>query len=56
MAVRHRSAPLVGVQFHPESVLTESGRRLLGNWLREVRSGGASVSADDTPGLSIPAR
>jgi para-aminobenzoate synthetase component 2 len=56
MAVRHRSAPLVGVQFHPESVLTEGGRRLLENWLREVRPGGASVSADDTPGLSIPAR
>lgn len=33
MAVRHRDAPLVGVQFHPESVLTEGGHRLLGNWL-----------------------
>ncbi|WP_258065724.1 anthranilate synthase component II [Rathayibacter rathayi] len=36
MAIRHRSAPLVGVQFHPESVLTEGGRRLMQNWLREV--------------------
>ncbi|NQX17098.1 aminodeoxychorismate/anthranilate synthase component II [Rathayibacter sp. VKM Ac-2857] len=36
MAVRHRSAPAVGVQFHPESVLTEGGRRLLANWLTEV--------------------
>jgi anthranilate synthase/aminodeoxychorismate synthase-like glutamine amidotransferase len=34
MAVRHRQLPAEGVQFHPESVLTEEGRRLLGNFLR----------------------
>jgi para-aminobenzoate synthetase component 2 len=33
MAVRHRDLPLHGVQFHPESVLTEGGHRLLANWL-----------------------
>ena len=33
MALRHRSAPVLGVQFHPESVLTEGGYRMLGNWL-----------------------
>lgn len=33
MAVRHVSLPLHGVQFHPESVLTEGGHRLLANWL-----------------------
>jgi para-aminobenzoate synthetase component 2 len=33
MALRHRSLPLEGVQFHPESVLTEGGHRLLANWL-----------------------
>ena len=33
MAVRHATLPLHGVQFHPESVLTEGGHRLLANWL-----------------------
>jgi anthranilate synthase/aminodeoxychorismate synthase-like glutamine amidotransferase len=33
MAVRHRRHPVVGVQFHPESVLTECGYRLLANFL-----------------------
>ena len=36
MGIAHRSAPVVGVQFHPEAVLTEGGHRLLGNWLQSV--------------------
>ncbi len=36
MGVRHRGLPIEGVQFHPESVLTEGGYRLLGNWLETV--------------------
>lgn len=33
MAVRHRQRPVFGVQFHPESILTEHGHALLKNWL-----------------------
>ena len=33
MAVQHRELPLHGVQFHPESVLTQGGHRMLANWL-----------------------
>lgn len=33
MAMQHRELPLYGVQFHPESVLTQGGHRLLANWL-----------------------
>jgi para-aminobenzoate synthetase component 2 len=36
MGVKHKSAPIEGVQFHPESVLTEGGHHLLANWLTEV--------------------
>ncbi|MEW6512070.1 MAG: aminodeoxychorismate/anthranilate synthase component II [Bacteroidota bacterium] len=35
MALRHRSYPLIGVQFHPESILTTEGPRLIKNWLAE---------------------
>jgi para-aminobenzoate synthetase component 2 len=33
MAMRHRTLPLEGVQFHPESVLTQGGHLMLANWL-----------------------
>ena len=33
MAARHRDLPVEGVQFHPDSVLTEHGHRILANWL-----------------------
>ncbi|MDJ1114048.1 anthranilate synthase component II [Microbacterium dauci] len=36
MGVRHRELPIAGVQFHPESVLTEGGYRVLGTWLESV--------------------
>ncbi|WP_396902498.1 aminodeoxychorismate/anthranilate synthase component II [Mycolicibacterium sp.] len=33
MAVRHTTLPIHGVQFHPESILTQGGHRMLANWL-----------------------
>ncbi len=33
MSIQHNSLPISGVQFHPESVLTEHGHKMLGNWL-----------------------
>jgi para-aminobenzoate synthetase component 2 len=36
MGIKHKTAPIEGVQFHPESVLTEGGHQLLANWLRET--------------------
>ncbi|QTX06032.1 anthranilate synthase component II [Agromyces archimandritae] len=45
MGIRHESAPITGVQFHPESVLTEGGYRMLGNWLAAVGLEGARETA-----------
>ena len=41
MAMRHRTLPVEGVQFHPESVLTEGGHRMLANWLAVCGDPGA---------------
>ena len=41
MGIRHRELPIEAVQFHPESVLTESGHRMLANWLTVCGDAGA---------------
>lgn len=43
MGLEHRSRPIVGVQFHPESILTEHGKRILQNFL-EMRPGGVPAA------------
>lgn len=43
MGIRHRHAPVEGVQFHPESVLTLEGPRLLANFLRVAGEGEAAL-------------
>lgn len=45
MALRHQEKPIWGVQFHPESVLTEGGYQMLGNWLEQVGLAGAADKA-----------
>jgi anthranilate synthase component 2 len=42
MSVRHRERPIAGVQFHPESILTRVGKRLLANFLGGCRSARAA--------------
>ena len=49
MALRHRDHALEGVQFHPESVLTEGGHQMLANWL-------VSCGDDDAPARAAALR
>lgn len=37
MAVKHRNKPVYGVQFHPESIGTDTGQKMLGNFISEIR-------------------
>lgn len=45
MGLNHQSAPVFGVQFHPESVLTEGGYTMIANWLEVTGLAGASTAA-----------
>jgi len=46
MALAHAELPILGVQFHPESVLTEGGYRMLANWLASVGDADAVARAE----------
>ena len=52
MAMRHRELPIEGVQFHPESVLTEGGHTMLANWLATC---GLDSARDRAPELAAEA-
>lgn len=53
MALRHTELPIYGVQYHPESVLTEGGYRQLGNWLVACgATSAAEIAATLSPLLS----
>ena len=49
MAMRHRTLPIEGVQFHPESVLTQGGHLMLANWLAQC---GMPAALDRAPELA----
>ena len=55
MAVQHKSLPICGVQFHPESVLTEHGYQMIGNWLEICGDKGARARSEGLSPVVIKA-
>jgi para-aminobenzoate synthetase component 2 len=46
MAIQHKTLAICGVQFHPESVLTEHGYQIIGNWLQICGDKGARARSE----------
>jgi para-aminobenzoate synthetase component 2 len=55
MAVQHKTLPICGVQFHPESVLTEHGYQMIGNWLEICGDKGARARSEGLSPVVIKA-
>jgi len=55
MSVQHKKLPICGVQFHPESVLTEHGYQMLANWLEICGDKGARARSEGMSPLIKPA-
>lgn len=51
MGVRHRELPIEGVQFHPESILTERGMQMMENWLNALDRARLTLPSVDGPAL-----
>ena len=54
MGLRHRTLPVFGVQFHPESIASEHGHRILGNFLAIARGSNAPAPAPPDRGARCP--
>jgi anthranilate synthase/phosphoribosyltransferase len=54
MALRHKEYPVVGVQFHPESILTEYGHEMLHNFMQIVAGGSPQVVAEPAKEAAAP--
>jgi len=55
MALQHKTLPICGVQFHPESVLTEHGYQMIGNWLEICGDKGARTRSEGLSPVVIKA-
>ena len=53
MALEHRVWPMFGVQFHPESVLTQCGHRLLANFLERAGCAASAIPTGDALGSEV---
>jgi anthranilate synthase component II len=53
MGMRHRSHPVEGIQFHPESILTEDGATLMGAWLDRVQKESIDAPTATAPPITV---